>query len=238
MRRLLVLAAFALLAVTPSVRARGLLIPTERTCRRWRCSTTRSTSPSRIRSPSPRVEQTFRNHTDRQLEATYVFPVPKGASVNKFTMWVDGKEVPANWSRPTRPARSTPTSSAARRTPACSNTSATTCCKLRVFPMPPTGDQKVAVSYTSVAAAGRRPGRVRLSAQDRRQGRRHAGEVLRSRRRSSRSIRCRTSTARRMPSRSRAPTISEVAVAFDAEPGRARQGFPALLLRPAARTSA
>ncbi|HEY7314637.1 MAG TPA: VIT domain-containing protein, partial [Gemmataceae bacterium] len=25
-----------------------------------------------------RVEQTFRNHTDRQLEATYIFPVPKG----------------------------------------------------------------------------------------------------------------------------------------------------------------
>src|SRR5215472_5393393 len=40
-----------------------------------------------------RVEQTFRNHTDRQLEATYIFPVPKGASVNKFVMWVDGKEV-------------------------------------------------------------------------------------------------------------------------------------------------
>src|SRR5437764_4165761 len=39
------------------------------------------------------VEQSFRNHTDRQLEATYVFPVPKGASVNKFTMWVNGKEV-------------------------------------------------------------------------------------------------------------------------------------------------
>ena len=39
------------------------------------------------------VEQTFRNHTDRQLEATYIFPVPKGASVNKFSMWVDGKEV-------------------------------------------------------------------------------------------------------------------------------------------------
>ena len=39
------------------------------------------------------VEQTFRNHTDRKLEATYIFPVPKGASVHKFTMWVDGKEV-------------------------------------------------------------------------------------------------------------------------------------------------
>src|SRR3989441_11383178 len=40
-----------------------------------------------------KVEQTFRNHTDRPLEATYIFPVPKGASVNKFTMAVNGKEV-------------------------------------------------------------------------------------------------------------------------------------------------
>ena len=38
------------------------------------------------------VEQAFRNHTDRQLEATYIFPLPKGANVNRFTMWVDGKE--------------------------------------------------------------------------------------------------------------------------------------------------
>src|SRR5712664_4090719 len=38
------------------------------------------------------VEQAFRNHTDRQLEATYLFPIPKGASVNKFTMSVNGKE--------------------------------------------------------------------------------------------------------------------------------------------------
>src|SRR5438270_131043 len=40
------------------------------------------------------VEQSFRNHTDRPLEATYLFPVPRGASVRKFTMWVDGREVP------------------------------------------------------------------------------------------------------------------------------------------------
>ena len=41
-----------------------------------------------------RVEQTFRNNSPRQLEATYVFPVPKGADVRRFSMWVDGKEVP------------------------------------------------------------------------------------------------------------------------------------------------
>ena len=38
------------------------------------------------------VEQTFRNHTDRNLEATYLFPIPRGASVDRFSMWVDGKE--------------------------------------------------------------------------------------------------------------------------------------------------
>ena len=40
-----------------------------------------------------KVDQTFRNHTDRQLEATYIFPIPHGASVNEFAMWVDGKKV-------------------------------------------------------------------------------------------------------------------------------------------------
>src|SRR5438445_3875778 len=40
-----------------------------------------------------RVEQTFRNHTSRDLEATYVFPVPRGASVTRLSMWLNDKEV-------------------------------------------------------------------------------------------------------------------------------------------------
>ena len=75
-----------------------------------------------------RVEQTFRNHTDRQLEATYIFPVPKGASVNKFTMWVDGKEAKGELVEADK-AREIYTY-IVRRTqdPACWSTSATTCC--------------------------------------------------------------------------------------------------------------
>src|SRR5262245_37565008 len=40
-----------------------------------------------------RVEQTFHNDREGHLPSTYVFPVPKGAAVNQFTMWIDGKEV-------------------------------------------------------------------------------------------------------------------------------------------------
>jgi Ca-activated chloride channel family protein len=97
------------------------------------------------------VEQTFRNHTDRPLEATYVFPVPKGASVNKFTMWVNGKEVKGELVEADK-AREVYTS-IVRRTqdPGLLEYMGNNLLRMRVFPIPAKGDQKVALSYTSVA---------------------------------------------------------------------------------------
>src|SRR5262249_25337021 len=98
-----------------------------------------------------RVEQTFRNHTDRQLEATYVFPVPKGASVRKFSMWVDGKEVPGELVE-AKEARRIYTSIVQRtQDPALLEYLGNNLLRLRVFPIPPRGDQKVSLSFTSVA---------------------------------------------------------------------------------------
>ena len=97
-----------------------------------------------------RVEQTFRNHTDRQLEATYYFPVPKGASVNKFTMWVGGKEVTGELVEAAK-AREIYTS-IVRRTqdPGLLEYVGTNLLQMRVFPVPPRGDQKVAMRFSSV----------------------------------------------------------------------------------------
>lgn len=39
------------------------------------------------------VEQIFVNKEDRIVEALYTFPVPKGASVANFSMWINGKEM-------------------------------------------------------------------------------------------------------------------------------------------------
>jgi Ca-activated chloride channel family protein len=36
------------------------------------------------------VDQLFRNETGREIEGRYVFPLPPGAVVSSFTMWVDG----------------------------------------------------------------------------------------------------------------------------------------------------
>jgi Ca-activated chloride channel homolog len=98
------------------------------------------------------VEQTFRNHAGRPLEATYVFPVPRVASVNKFTMWVDGKEVKGELVEADR-ARAVYTD-IVRRTqdPGLLEYVGNNLLRLRVFPVPANGDQKVSVRFTAVNA--------------------------------------------------------------------------------------
>src|SRR6202040_2399765 len=91
MRRTL-LALLTLLVGLAPVQAAGLLIPADKALPPLAMLHHTVTITLEDQAALTRVEQTFRNHTDRQLEATYVFPVPKGASVNRFTMWVDGKE--------------------------------------------------------------------------------------------------------------------------------------------------
>jgi Ca-activated chloride channel family protein len=39
------------------------------------------------------VDQRFRNDNDWAVEGTYVFPLPSGAAVSGFTLWVDGEPV-------------------------------------------------------------------------------------------------------------------------------------------------
>ena len=41
------------------------------------------------------IEQAFHNPLNRRLEGTFLFPVPEGATLRKFTMEIDGK-VPRN----------------------------------------------------------------------------------------------------------------------------------------------
>jgi Ca-activated chloride channel family protein len=40
-----------------------------------------------------RVDQVFANETGRDLEGTYVFPLPESATVTGFSMWVDGQRL-------------------------------------------------------------------------------------------------------------------------------------------------
>ena len=140
-----------LLLYGSAAHAHGLLIPEDKSLPPLAMLNHKVTITIDDQLAVTRVEQTFRNHTDRQLEATYLFPVPQGASVNRFSMWVDGKEtkgelVEANKARDIYTA-------IVRRTqdPGLLEYLGNNLLRLRVFPIPPKGDQKVALSFTSVA---------------------------------------------------------------------------------------
>src|SRR5438876_12360957 len=150
MRRYLPVLAL-LLAWAGLARAHGLLIPEEKNVPPLAMLNHHVTIAMEDQVAVTRVEQIFRNHTDRQLEATYVFPVPKGASVNKFTMWVNGKEVSGEMIEAAK-ARQIYTDIVSRtKDPGLLEYMDNHLLRMKVFPILPKSDQKVAISYTAMA---------------------------------------------------------------------------------------
>jgi Ca-activated chloride channel family protein len=149
MRRYLPVLA-VLLACGGMARAHGLLIPEEKTLPPLAMLNHKVAITIDDQVAVTQVEQTFRNHTDRQLEATYLFPVPKGASVNRFTMSVNGTEVKGELLEAAK-AREVYTS-IVRRTqdPGLLEYVGNNLFRMRVFPIPPKGDQKVTLRYNAV----------------------------------------------------------------------------------------
>jgi Ca-activated chloride channel family protein len=145
--------ALLILALTgaSAVQAQGLLVPTQQGVPPLALSAQEVKVTIEDQVAVTQVVQTFRNPTSRALEATYIFPVPKGASVKKFTMWVDGKEVAGELVEADK-ARTIYTDIVNRtKDPGLLEYMGSNLLKVRVFPVPANGEQKLTVSYTSLA---------------------------------------------------------------------------------------
>ena len=140
-----------LIACASHARGSGLLIPADKKLPPLAMVSHKVSATIDEQVATTTVEQIFRNHTDRPLEATFLFPVPKGASVNKFSMWIDGKETTGEL-LDAKKANAIYTE-IVRRTldPGILEYMGTDLLKLRVFPVPPKGDQKVKLQFTSIA---------------------------------------------------------------------------------------
>jgi Ca-activated chloride channel family protein len=144
-------AALACLAlITGSASAHGLLVPADKSVPPLAMLDHQVRIAIEDQAAVTRVEQSFRNHTDRPLEATYLFPVPRGASVRKFTMWVDGREVPGEMVEADK-ARQIYTDIVRRALdPGLLEYVGNDLLRVRVFPVPARGDVKMALSYTAL----------------------------------------------------------------------------------------
>jgi Ca-activated chloride channel family protein len=70
----------------------GLLIPDNASVRPFDIESHRVDVTVTNNAAVTKVEQVFRNHTNRPMEAQFVFPVPRGATVGDFSLWINGKK--------------------------------------------------------------------------------------------------------------------------------------------------
>src|SRR5580765_2665949 len=94
-----------------------------------------------------KVTQIFHNTESRQVEALYTFPVPKGASVANFSMWINGKEMVGEVLEKKRAREIYQSYRQTRRDPGLLEQADFKTFEMRVFPIPPNGDQKVQIAY-------------------------------------------------------------------------------------------
>lgn len=94
-----------------------------------------------------RVTQVFRNTENRQVEALYTFPVPKGASVANFSMWINGKEMVGEVLEKKRARQIYNSYKRRRRDPGLLEQTDYKTFEMRIFPIGPRAQQRVEVTY-------------------------------------------------------------------------------------------
>ena len=141
----LVLAARAL--------ATGFMMPDDRRLSCLQLESHRVTASIEDRSAVTKVAEVFRNQHDRQLEATFVFPLPEGASVSGFKMYVNGKLVTGEIMDAGEARRTYQQIVAQMRDPGLLEYIDSRLMKMSVFPILPRSTQEVRIEYSETLNA-------------------------------------------------------------------------------------
>ena len=150
MRRLLLALALTGLAGPTPVRADGMLIPTDRGLPPLALLYQRVSVDVDGQVATTTVEQSYRNSTGRALEAEYLFPLPAGASVRDFSMWVGGKKYKGEAVAADK-ARHTYEDIVRRlEDPGLLEYVGRDLWKMRIYPVPALGQQKIEIRFTTV----------------------------------------------------------------------------------------
>jgi Ca-activated chloride channel homolog len=99
------------------------------------------------------VDQEFYNPNPSRLEGSFVFPVPRGAHIDKFTMDIDGKQVEAELLPADKARRIYEDIVRKARDPALLEYADRDLFKVRIFPIEPRSKKRVTLSYTQLLKA-------------------------------------------------------------------------------------
>jgi len=93
------------------------------------------------------IDQVFVNTENRIVEALYTFPVPKGASVSNFSMWIGGKEMIGEVVEKERAREIYESYKRVRRDPGLLEQVDFKRFEMRIFPIPAGAEQRVKLTY-------------------------------------------------------------------------------------------
>jgi Ca-activated chloride channel family protein len=93
------------------------------------------------------VDQVFVNTEKRVVEALYTFPVPQGASVANFSMWINGQEMTGEVVEKQRARQIYESYKQVRRDPGLLEQVDYKSFELRIFPIPAGAEQRVRITY-------------------------------------------------------------------------------------------
>ena len=93
------------------------------------------------------IDQVFVNTEQRIVEALYTFPVPKGASVSNFSMWIGGKEMIGEVVEKKRAREIYESYKQRRRDPGLLEQVDYKTFEMRIFPIPAGAEQRVKLTY-------------------------------------------------------------------------------------------
>ncbi|MFC2154430.1 VIT domain-containing protein [Candidatus Altiarchaeota archaeon] len=97
-----------------------------------------------------KIDQVFMNNYPRDLEGTYIFPLPEEASISKFSMYVDGEELTGEMLERDEARRIYEDIVRKMRDPALLEYVGRDMFKARVYPIPANDDKRVKLAYSEM----------------------------------------------------------------------------------------
>jgi len=97
-----------------------------------------------------RVDQAFRNDSDHDLEATYLFPIPEDAAIREFSMYADGKKLTAEVLDREKARRIYEEIVRKMRDPGLLEYVGRNLFKARVYPVPKRSEKRIELVYQQV----------------------------------------------------------------------------------------
>ncbi len=99
------------------------------------------------------IDQVFINPNPYQLEGTYIFPLPDGASISAFSMYIDGKEMPGELLEKDKARKIYNDIVRSMKDPALLEYVGRDMFKASIFPIPARGEKRVKLSYSEICRA-------------------------------------------------------------------------------------